>query len=331
MPEDLPKEEVKVGASAPEVSKPEEKPVPNKKSRLLILLIVFGVLILIFIGLVGWRMLPHKISYDSNSEMAKYLDGDETISPTIAKSTFKPVTKIQSYNTINLLTDLRDYLDLKNKIDSTIYYYVLDIDQKNLGSDTTKEPHVSGQNIFLDEYDAINFAERTSEENLEINRMVESIDYYFEEQGFVEQGKLKVSDSNYGGKRYRKDDFLCIVNIGVLNERSRLFCGKIDKNYQVLISELKPIIDKANIQFGQKQQKITQIERVDGKFLLGATSIKFVSKKENSKWVFLYFEDLPGTIPSPTCDYVEENEIPYDIQDVCIKDDNLINRKFLKE
>jgi hypothetical protein len=77
MPEEELKEEDKVEESTPEVSKPEEKPVPKKKSKLPLLLGVFGVLILVCLGIVVWKMLPHRISYDSNSEMVKYLDGEE--------------------------------------------------------------------------------------------------------------------------------------------------------------------------------------------------------------------------------------------------------------
>lgn len=72
MPEEELKEEDKVEESTPEVSKPEEKPVPKKKSKLPLLLGVFGVLILVCLGIVVWKMLPHRISYDSNSEMVKY-------------------------------------------------------------------------------------------------------------------------------------------------------------------------------------------------------------------------------------------------------------------
>ncbi len=86
MPEEVLKEEVKVETPTHEVPKPEETQVPKKNSRKFILFGIFGVLVLVLIGMIVWSARPTKLSYDSNSEISKELDGKEESIDTVVKN-----------------------------------------------------------------------------------------------------------------------------------------------------------------------------------------------------------------------------------------------------
>ncbi len=85
MPEEQPKEEVKVETPTHEVSNPSDIQTPKKKNtRKFILFGIFGVLVLVLIGMIVWNARPTKLSYDSTSEIAKELDGEEMeVQPTV--------------------------------------------------------------------------------------------------------------------------------------------------------------------------------------------------------------------------------------------------------
>lgn len=85
MSEDLPKEEVKGEGPTPDAPKPDENITPKiNSSRKFILFGILGVLVLVLIGMIVWNARPTKLSYDSNSELATELDGEEMeVQPTV--------------------------------------------------------------------------------------------------------------------------------------------------------------------------------------------------------------------------------------------------------
>ncbi len=290
MNEDLPKEEVKAEAPIFDAPKPEEKTPKKNNSRKLILFGILGVLILILVVMVGWSMRPTKLTYDSNSETAKYLDGEEK---EVVPNT-KPVQKLNTTDPIVMLNSLRGYAEISQQVDEAMFYYPFKESENEWSS---------GKRIYINQTDLVRYDKA---------KMSKNIEYFFSKQGFLKSEERSINRTI----GYYLGDTLCLAPLQDANDYI-IYCGKLDNNYNVLLSELTPVVRNDPHFKGKLPPEYVkiEIERSEGDFVVGVYQNHFVAKKENSKWKILYF-----ALESPFCKDVEKYNIPKGIDNCYLED-----------
>jgi len=157
---------------------------------------------------------------------------------------------------------------------------------------------------------------------------------------------FNVGNGNDTYKRFIKRESYCQF---YGSSSFEIYCGVNDPDYKKVVEELKPVLESSITKLypvHNVKYRVPELElyRAEGDYVVGNAFLEDINKPltgeypdfvalrgASNKWEVLYFVDLPGSITSPSCEYVKDKKIPISIQGTCVNAEKLIDRKFVNE
>lgn len=289
MPEEEPKVEKIVEALVSESPKLEETPKTlKKKSKLPLLLGVF-VTLLFMLVLIVWYSRP----------LEKLTQSNYKTEPTSA-------ILVNTSDPISLLLAIRDKLRLTESIREEKYYV----------------PRLSNNNQQLSP-GSYTSGKKISVQGEELDPTTGKVAYFgnavstFLLENHFEPEKSLVSDTY----SYTKGDVLCQYYEGY--KFFSIYCGKTDANYQSLVDEISPYVQKSQ---GKAEDFVkVSLNNSYEDFVTGRYKVAFIAKKEGGGWSVLL-----SMVDSPICSEIEKFNLPIGYFDCYLNSKNSTKRSELK-